>query len=98
MLVCGWGPIQFMTDVLGCLDVELPPGSEVTLFNQRTSADVVGRLAGNGRLGGHPPHKNLSVLHVEGNPLSRAELAALVDVSRHALPPSSHSFCSLLGV
>jgi hypothetical protein len=59
-----------------------PPGSnalraaQVTLVSQRDTRALLGDLAGERRLA------RLSVLHVRGNPLSRAELGAAADVSR----------------
>jgi hypothetical protein len=50
--------------------------AQVTLVSQRDTRALLGDLAGARRLA------RLSVLHVRGNPLSRAELGAAADVSR----------------
>lgn len=47
LLILGWGDAVLMTDLLSELDhgpSALPPGSEVTLFNTRTSQEVMGRF------------------------------------------------------
>lgn len=50
---------------------------QVTLFSQRETRELMGRLKDT--LG----RRKLSVLHVRGNPLSRSELGAAIDVSRY---------------
>ena len=50
---------------------------QVTLFSQRDTRELMGRLKDT--LG----RRKLSVLHVRGNPLSRTELGAALDVSRY---------------
>ena len=45
LLILGWGDAVLMTDLLSELDhgpSALPRGSEVTLFNTRTSQEVMG--------------------------------------------------------
>ena len=47
LLILGWGDAVLMTDLLSELDhgpSALPRGSEVTLFNTRTSQEVLGRF------------------------------------------------------
>lgn len=43
MLICGWGSSTFMVDLIRALDGELPPGSEVTLFNLRVTDNVISK-------------------------------------------------------
>ena len=50
---------------------------QVTLFSQRATRELMGRLVGT------LARRKLSVLHVRGNPLSRTELGAAIDVSRY---------------
>lgn len=47
LLILGWGDAVLMTDLLSELDhgpSALPSGSEVTLFNTRTSQEVMGKF------------------------------------------------------
>ena len=47
MLILGWAELTFMTMLLRELDqgpAALPKGSEITLFNNRESPDVMGEL------------------------------------------------------
>ena len=52
-------------------------GSELILFNTRSGSDVLGQVKY--RL----VPENISVLHVEGDPLDQEDLAAKLDVSRY---------------
>ena len=42
VLICGFGLFTFMVELMRALDAELPSGSEVVLFSQRTTRDTVG--------------------------------------------------------
>ena len=44
VLICGWGSSTFMIDLLRALDLELPLGSEVTLFNLRVNDTVISEM------------------------------------------------------
>eukprot|EP00884_Botryococcus_braunii_P018197 jgi/Botrbrau1/5060/Bobra.37_1s0025.1 len=74
LLITGWGERTFMSDLLQSLDYDLPPNSQVTLFNERQG--IMARV--------HKLSlKNISVLHVRGNPLRRLELAAKIDIRKY---------------
>ena len=42
VLICGFADFVFMVELIRALDRELPKGSSVTLFSQRTTQDTVG--------------------------------------------------------
>lgn len=42
VLLCGFGEFTFMVELIRALDHELPQGSDVTLFSQRTTRETVG--------------------------------------------------------
>ena len=42
MLICGFGDFTFMVELLKALDQELPKGSDITLFSERTTRDTIG--------------------------------------------------------
>ena len=43
VLIAGFGQFTFMVELMNALDAELPSGSEVVLFSQRTTRDTVGQ-------------------------------------------------------
>ncbi|KAK9866656.1 hypothetical protein WJX84_009216 [Apatococcus fuscideae] len=79
VLILGWAELTFMTMLLRELDqgpAALPKGSEITLFNNRESPDVMGKTQEKAKL------HSLSVLHVQGDPLERSELQERVDLTK----------------
>eukprot|EP00891_Asterochloris_glomerata_P004631 jgi/Astpho2/4631/Aster-x0209 len=79
VLILGWGDTVLMTDLLAELDhgpAALPRGSEVFLFNTWSSQEVMGRARGAAGV------RNLSVLHIPGDPLQRSEIADRLDITR----------------
>ncbi|KAK9843129.1 hypothetical protein WJX74_007389 [Apatococcus lobatus] len=79
VLILGWAQPSFMTMLLQELDhgpAALPKGSEVTLFNNRESPDVMGKTREKAQL------NSLSVLHVKGDPLEKADLTERIDLTK----------------
>ncbi|KAK9810370.1 hypothetical protein WJX72_009592 [[Myrmecia] bisecta] len=80
VLICGWGESTFMTMLLRELDhgpAALPRGSELTLFNMRDAQHVMGKARTKADL------RNLSMIHVPGNPLEASELNANINLTRY---------------
>ena len=78
MLFCGWR--RDMADMISELDEDVPPGSELWLFNEVPVAERAAKLLDKGnklrlRL------RNLTMRHVVGNPLMRRELASLAEAA-----------------
>lgn len=44
VLICGFGSFTFMVELIRALDHELPRGSDLTLFSERTTRDTIGTL------------------------------------------------------
>ncbi|DBA72591.1 TPA: hypothetical protein ACH3X2_010343 [Trebouxia sp. C0005] len=80
LLILGWGDGTLMTDLLSELDhgpSALPKGSEVTLFNTRSSQEVMGKAREKASL------QTLTVLHVPGDPLQKDDLDSKLDILRY---------------
>ncbi|KAK9818136.1 hypothetical protein WJX72_007697 [[Myrmecia] bisecta] len=80
VLICGWAQTNFMTMLLRELDhgpAALPRGSELTLFNMREAPVVMGSAREKAGI------RNLSLLHVPGNPLEKVDLQAKLDITKY---------------
>ena len=78
MLFCGWR--RDMADLIRELDDDVPPGSELWLFNEVPIEDRATKLLDKGnKLQLHL--QNLTMRHVVGNPMMRRELASLAEAS-----------------
>ena len=78
MLFCGWR--RDMADMIGELDLDVPPGSELWLFNAVPMEERALRLLDKGNKAALRL-RNVAVKHVVGNPVIRRQLLSLAEVS-----------------
>ena len=78
MLFCGWR--RDMADMISELDYDVPPGSELWLFNNVPMEKRATKLLDKGNKS-QLKLKNITMKHVVGNPVVRRELLSLVEVS-----------------
>jgi ion channel POLLUX/CASTOR len=78
LLFCGWR--RDMADMICELDYDVPPKSELWLFNNVHMEDRAMKLLDKGNKS-QLKLKNITMKHVVGNPVIRRELISLVEVS-----------------
>jgi ion channel POLLUX/CASTOR len=78
MLFCGWR--RDMADMIDELDLDVPPGSELWLFNGVPMEERAMRLLDKGQKSALRL-RNVTVRHVVGNPVIRRQLLSLTEVS-----------------